>query len=56
MDEVKENCPHCGSHDLEVDVILFQIKGGTEPPQERKFVYCTNCGHYGDLDTWDNRA
>lgn len=56
-----KQCLHCEAKadNLEVQIVLIAVvdeKGIVEQePEERKFVYCTNCGHYGDLDTWNNR-
>lgn len=59
MAEELKNCPHCGApeSDLEDSTMRMAHMGNLtwEEPFEKRMVYCTNCGHYGDEDTWDNR-
>jgi len=52
------NCPHCGGdhRDLSVERMIFDEITGEDTSATRQFVYCSCCGHYGDLDTWNDRA
>lgn len=52
LGDMKE-CPHCGHKEIKIEWLLIADIG--EEPERRKFVYCIECGHYGDLDTWNNR-
>jgi len=56
MPELKEGCPHCGKaemSDLHISSAVICIEG--EDPEAKELVYCSYCGHVGDLDTWNNR-
>lgn len=57
VQEELKNCLHCnaGSDDLSIEVMLIGYKDSEEPEAERKMVYCSGCGHLGDLDTWNER-
>ncbi len=53
-------CPHCGAKesDLEDSTMSMAHMGSRtwEEPFEKLMIYCTNCGHYGDQATWDDRC
>ena len=51
-----EPCPHCGeAKDLVEYRMLIDYVVSPEGPEEKRMVYCNQCGHWGDFDTWDDR-